>query len=280
MTRRGAGMDLPGAKRIFFLISCEHGGRRIPPAYEPLFAGCEPLLASHRGYDRGALVLAREMAAVLRAPLVAASISRLLVDLNRSPGHPARFSEITRALPRAAQARIHRRYYLPYRQRVEQLITHALSHDMHVIHISVHSFTPVLDGHVRTADIGFLYDPAHPQEAALCTEWINALQARAPELRLRRNYPYRGSSDGLCNSLRRRYPPELYTGVELEVNQRHAVGGGRGWGQLRADLIGALLEVFDASDTESASLGGAAAPLLGAATPLTSALAARGLRGW
>src|SRR3954454_24119921 len=71
-----------------YLVTCEHGGNRIPARYRPLFAGAEALLESHRGYDPGALQLGREIAAALDAPLVSANVSRLLVDLNRSIGHP------------------------------------------------------------------------------------------------------------------------------------------------------------------------------------------------
>ena len=46
----------------FLLVTCEHGGNRVPKEYRRLFAGWEPVLASHRGYDPGALTLARELA--------------------------------------------------------------------------------------------------------------------------------------------------------------------------------------------------------------------------
>ena len=54
--------------------------------------------------------------------------------------------------------------------------------------------------------------------------WYAALRAAAPELTLRRNYPYSGVSDALVTHLRRRYGSRGYVGMELEVNQKH-VGG-------------------------------------------------------
>ncbi len=45
-------------------------------------------------------------------------------------------------------------------------------------------------------------------------------QQLAPELRLRRNYPYQGRGDGLTASLRKHHPDAAYVGIELEVNQR------------------------------------------------------------
>ncbi|BAL24965.1 N-formylglutamate amidohydrolase [Azoarcus sp. KH32C] len=225
----------------FFLITCEHGGKRIPVAYAALFAGQEGLLSSHRGHDAGALTLARELSAALHAPLVSSTTSRLLVDLNRSPGHRDRFSEITRPLPRDERAEIDARYYRPYRRRVEGIIANALHHGSRVVHISSHSFTPVMDGRARTADVGFLYDPHRPPEADLSRQWMIALQQRDVALRLRRNYPYTGRADGFCVGLRRRYPPEVYVGLELEVNQRYVTAGGPAWRKLRADIVAALL---------------------------------------
>ena len=87
------------AKTDHFLITCEHGGNRIPSRYRHLFAGFEALLQTHRGYDAGALALAGELARALAAPMFAAATSRLLVDLNRSIGHPRLYSEATRGAP-------------------------------------------------------------------------------------------------------------------------------------------------------------------------------------
>lgn len=227
-----------------FVISCEHGGKRVPPNCRDLFAGHEALLCSHRGHDPGALVLARDFARALQAPLVTATNSRLLIDLNRSPGHPALYSEIMRGAPREMREAMFTGYYLPYRRRVEQHVAEGLARGAQVVHISSHSFTPVLDGRVRNADAGFLYDPARAAERALCLRWIAALQARAPQLKLRRNYPYAGRSDGFCAWLRRQYPSG-YVGVELEVNQRHYIAGGAAWRRLCADLVAALLQALD-----------------------------------
>ena len=70
------------------VITCEHGGNRIPRPYRDLFQAHQALLDTHRGFDPGALIMARELATAFAAPLVASTVSRLLVDLNRSIGHP------------------------------------------------------------------------------------------------------------------------------------------------------------------------------------------------
>lgn len=223
-----------------FVITCEHGGNRIPARFRSLFRGRQALLNTHRGYDPGALLLARELAKARRAPLVSSTVSRMLIDLNRSLTHPQLHSVATRGAPAGVRAQIVDLHYQPYRARVEQLVRQALLRGCRVIHISSHSFTPVLDGKTRNADVSLLYDPARQGEADLCAHWKAALAARAPELRVRRNYPYAGKGDGLTTHLRRHYPHEAYIGIELEVNQRMVFGARRRWTILRRAVIESL----------------------------------------
>lgn len=233
--------------RDHLLISCEHGGNLIPAAYRPLFREHSALLASHRGHDPGALALAREIAAELHAPLYQSTISRLLIDLNRSVGHPKLYSELTRDMPADVRKEIFEHHYLPYRNKVEAAVEEAVARGLRVVHIASHSFTPVLDGEVRNADVGLLYDPGRPGETAFCLAWQAALIELAPGIRVRRNYPYRGTSDGFTAYLRRRFSAEAYVGIELEVNQRHVERGGEDWHQLRRLLIATLRRALASS---------------------------------
>ena len=233
MTGRGAVIDS-------FLITCEHGGNRIPAPYRRLFRGRRALLDSHRGYDPGALVMARALARAFRAPLVTSTISRLLIDLNRSIGHPQLFSTATRGAPAKLRAKIVEQHYRPYRVQVERLVRQSVSRGRRVIHISSHSFTPELDGKVRRADVGLLYHPGRRAEAELCTRWKASLAALAPQLGVRRNYPYSGKGDGLTSHLRLRFSPSAYVGIELEINQRIVLAARQRWTALRRALIESL----------------------------------------
>jgi predicted N-formylglutamate amidohydrolase len=222
----------------YIVITCEHGGNRIPARYQYLFQTPEYrlLLDSHRGFDPGALLMARELAAPLSAPLVASTTSRLLVDLNRSLNHPQLHSPATRAAPAEVRRQIVEHYYQPYRAEAGMLVEQAVESGQRVIHISCHSFTPELDGQVRDADIGLLYDPARAGEADFCRRWQASLKACAPALKVRRNYPYEGKNDGFTKTLRRRFPPEAYVGMELEINQAHVCKAGRDWANLRGKI--------------------------------------------
>jgi predicted N-formylglutamate amidohydrolase len=184
--------------------------------------------------------MARTLARRMRAPLVAATVSRLLVDLNRSIGHPQLFSAVMRGSTGPRRAAAIEQYYMPYRRQVEKIVGSRVAGGRRVVHISAHSFTPELNGVVRNADVGLLYDPGRDEEARLCANWKSALASVAPWLRVRRNYPYRGTGDGLTAYLRRRMPSGAYVGIELEVNQG-VVHADRGqWAELRSVLCDAL----------------------------------------
>jgi predicted N-formylglutamate amidohydrolase len=215
------------------VVSCEHGGNRVPERYGELFAAAGELLASHRGQDIGVLPLAGELAERLGVPLHAGTVTRLLVDLNRSPGSRTLFSEFTRELRQSERERILTRYYRPYRDAVTADVASHIAAGEQVLHLSLHSFTPEWDGMERRADLGLLYDPRRPGELDFCAALHRALRQAAPRLRVRRNYPYLGTSDSLVTTLRRRFSPDSYLGIEIEVNQKHPVGDRRRWEAMR-----------------------------------------------
>ncbi len=232
---------IPESVRDFHVVTCEHGGNRIPAAYADLFQGWQGRLATHRGYDPGALRMARDLAAALPAPLLVSTVSRLLIDLNRSLSSPQVWSDATRNLSPTRKQSIVSRHYAPYRQRLTEIVATAVAAGQRVIHFSSHSFTPVLDGQVRNADVGLLYDPARPGEVAMAARWQAAFAEHAGELRVRRNYPYHGKDDGLTSAMRRCFPPDQYVGIEIELNQASVLEQQRSWRQLRRTVITTLL---------------------------------------
>lgn len=232
----------PGGADERYLVTCEHGGKEVPAEYRTLLEMAQPLLDTHRGYDAGALAMAQALAGALDAHLLYATTTRLLVDLNRSLGNPRIFSEAMRHAPPEVRREIIEAHYLPYRNEVERVVEHETSTGHRVVHVSSQSFVPELDGEVRHADVGLLYDPRRPGEVALCRRWEQALAARAPALRVRRNYPYPGTADGLTTAMRRKFGPESYVGIELEINQRF-LESEAAWAAVRDAVIGALLDV-------------------------------------
>lgn len=228
--------------RIGLVLSCEHAGRGVPARYAPLFdfEGADELLESHRGYDAGALELARAYARRFGVELFAHPHTRLLVDLNRSIGNRGLFSEFSLKLPEPERRSLVAELWNPHRVRVEAAVEEALGRFDTVLHLAVHSFTPVRDGVVRQTDVGLLYDPRRPLEKALCAAWKAAMDARGTGFRVRYNYPFKGVSDGFVTLMRKHLGPDRYLGVELEVNQKHFRAGGRAWRELQALVIDGL----------------------------------------
>ena len=206
---------------LALLLTCEHASAGVPAEYRQLFASkaAQKALESHRGSDLGALAVARSLHRALGAPLYASSVTRLLVDLNRSEGHPRLLSEFSRQLGPAERHALLERYYFPHRDSVESWIRQHVSTGARVLHIGVHSFAARLDGKLRTADVGLLYDPSRSGERLLCGRWKSTLALCDPNLRVRRNYPYLGKSDGFVTYLRQCFAPRSYLGIELELNQ-------------------------------------------------------------
>ncbi len=225
-----------GSPRL--ILSCEHASRRVPARWRDALAGARRALDTHRGWDPGALELARVLARALGAPLAVGRASRLVVDLNRSLGHPRLFSPWTRRLPGEEREAILDALWHPYRREVARLLEAGFRGGHPVVHLSLHSFTPVLDGRRRDVDLGLLFDPGRPGERRLARAWKPVLQEalaglaagrRSGGLRVRLNAPYRGTSDGLTRDLRLRHPDGAYAGLELEVSQRLPAAGGAAW---------------------------------------------------
>lgn len=199
------------------ILTCEHAGNEIPDQYLKYFSGAGEVLETHRGYDPGALDLFDSLTAlsIFSQPYM---ISRLLVEPNRSLSHPQLLSEFTSPLREAEKEEILDEFYLPYRSFMEGIIGDYISAGKEVLHISVHTFTPELNGEVRKADIGLLFDPARKAETDFCKDFQNKLLEQDNDLNVRFNYPYLGVDDGFTTYLREKFP-QKYLGIELEVNQ-------------------------------------------------------------
>lgn len=210
-------MDAP--RQLAVLVSCEHAGNTVPPEAAPCFRGpaAARALTSHRGYDIGALGVARRLASRLGVVPILTTVSRLVVEANRSPGHAKVFSEFTGGLPEPERRALLDHYYTPHRAAVERAVSRLVGRGFAVLHAGVHSFTPVLDDEVRAVKVGLLFDPARRLESQICERWRDAIRSADPALDPRFNEPYKGIDDGLTTFLRTRFADDDYAGIEIEV---------------------------------------------------------------
>lgn len=106
--------------------------------------------------------------------------------------------------------------------------------------LSIHSFTPILRGEKRNADFGILYDPSRFRERRFSDLLKTNLLGNFSGLKIRKNYPYRGTADSLVTYFRKLFLDEEYMGIELEVNQKFPVRRGVKWVLLKENLYKAL----------------------------------------
>ena len=200
------------------ILTCEHAVPDIPLAYQVLFKENPEVLATHEGFDPGAFDLFSELKKLADFSEFQI-IGRLLVEVNRSIGHKSLFSRFSQILNKEQRKELLDAYYHPYRYKIEQEIKKHIENGQQVLHVSVHSFTPVLNDIERNCDIGLLFDPGRKKEKEVCDEIKSNLLEENPALKIRFNYPYLGKADGFTTYLRKIFP-ENYVGIELEINQK------------------------------------------------------------
>jgi len=206
------------SRKLKIIISCEHGGNQIPEDLKKILKIPEAVLNSHEGLDIGALDLAKYLADYFDLDdFFYAETSRLVIELNRSEHHPKLFSRFSKKyLTQDNKINLISNFYRPYRSNIENIIFNLIKQNYLIIHLSVHSFTPVLNHKIRDLDIGLLYDPRNKYEQDFCKVWQKELEKL--NFKTRRNYPYQGASDGLTSYLRKIFKNN-YLGIELETNQ-------------------------------------------------------------
>lgn len=228
----------------YLIITCEHAGNYVPDHYKYLFESREKVLNSHLGYDIGALNLTMFVARQIQVPVFIYPYTRLLIDVNRSVGNKKLFSEFTNRLDSNKKELFINNYYLSYRLNIQRQLENAvemLTGSNFVMHISMHTFTPVLEGKTRTADIGILYDPASSVERRVADLLKKTINNHNEKLVVRRNYPYLGKSDGFTTYLRKFFGKVKYCGIELEVNQKYVGDNDSSeWTELRKTVMESL----------------------------------------
>ena len=221
---------------MIFVITCEHGGNKIPKEYQYLFKDELSILQTHKAYDPGALELAKAISKKTDY-FFFSEVSRLLIELNRSINSPDVFSCYSKNLDENQKEKIFNKYYLPFRNKVENSLGELVRKGEKSVHISVHTFTPVLNNKIRNADIGILYDPKRTNEKDFAVSFKNELLSYDKKLKIRFNYPYLGISDGFTSYLRKKLSQRNYTGIELEINQKFVLKNDAKWKILKQNLV-------------------------------------------
>lgn len=146
------------------ILVCEHASCFIPAELADLGLSAEAA-KEHIAWDIGALALAEKLSQTLGATLMAASYSRLLIDLNRpleAPDSIPLRSEVYEVTGNQRLDEVTCEYrrqslFTPFHQRLSELIETRIAQGRPVRLVGIHSFTPVYHGQPRAVEIGVLY---------------------------------------------------------------------------------------------------------------------------
>lgn len=229
------------------VLICEHASHFIPPAYAEL--GLSPAdQVRHIGWDIGARGLARELAALLDAPLVLATYSRLMLDLNRpvdAGDSIVVHSEDTRipgnAELSAAERELRKqRIYDPFHAELDALIDQRLQLSLATAVVSIHSFTPSYRGIERPWHVGVISQ----NDRRLADALLQSLAAN-PDLCIGDNLPY-GPQDGVYHSLERHGEARGLRGAMIEVrNDLLDEQGQKRWAHTLNEALSAALALTE-----------------------------------
>jgi predicted N-formylglutamate amidohydrolase len=172
------------------VLVCDHASSRVPTSLSGL--GLEPhQLAQHIGWDSGAADVARRLSMYLDAPLLLSGYSRLVIDCNR-PLHskesiPQQSAGVLipgncELTPEQRVIRVNT-LFQPYHQAIERLLDERKPRP--TVLLSIHSFTPILNGQRRPWQIGV----SHWRDARLAALMIRELTQRGA-LVVGHNQPY------------------------------------------------------------------------------------------
>jgi predicted N-formylglutamate amidohydrolase len=173
------------------VVVCDHASSRIPPEYGFLGLSAAERLA-HIAWDPGALEMSLRLAELLDAPLVYSTVSRLVVDCNRSLDAPdliAAVSETTAIPGNAKLSAGERRHRIaavhePYHAAIDALLEQRMARPMATALIGIHTFTPVYRGVARHWQVGVIFQ----RDRRLADRLIDSF--RAEGLNVGVNQPY------------------------------------------------------------------------------------------
>jgi predicted N-formylglutamate amidohydrolase len=148
-----------------FVIVVDHAGARIPRRLQGLGLPAAEL-ERHIAYDIGSLALARRVAALLDAPLIAQNYSRLVIDCNRDPTVATSIPEMSEytAIPgnmgRPPEELAARRAEIfdPYHAHIRALLDERRAAGRPTILVAQHTMTDVFKGRRRHMHGAILYN--------------------------------------------------------------------------------------------------------------------------
>ncbi|MFC6490843.1 N-formylglutamate amidohydrolase [Nitratireductor sp. GCM10026969] len=235
---------IDGDRARGLVLVADHASNLLPEEYGDLGLPAAEF-TRHIAYDIGVEPVTRKLAALTGAPAVMARFSRLLVDPNRGPDDPTLIRQLYDGTvvpgnypmsPEERQKRLDA-FYTPYHDAVSALIASvATAHGAAPLVISIHSFTPFMQGRERPWHVGLLWD----RDDRAIRPLFAALEAEPGGLVVGDNEPYDGALRG--DTMYRHCTANGFPHALIEIRQDliAAEAGQAEWAERLAPILDAL----------------------------------------
>lgn len=208
----------PGAASPILLIG-DHAGREIPERLGSLGLSAKDL-DRHIAWDIGVAALGLRLSEALDATFVRQVYSRLVIDCNRVPGAAGSIAEVSdetlipgnaEISPNDARMRLDE-IYQPYQDAIAAALDQRRSEGRQTVVVSLHSFTPTMQGQARPWRYGVL----HRGDSSLSRRMLELLRGVMGE-QAGDNQPY--SMNEIDNTIPLHADARGLDYLELEVRQ-------------------------------------------------------------
>jgi len=224
------------------LLVCDHASRKVPESLHDL--GLPTFeFDRHIAYDIGTEKVTRNLSRALDCTAVLARFSRLVLDVNRPPGHPESIPEVSDGtevpanlgLSEAEKDQRVESLHDPYHDAIGHALAHIWNRGRPPALFSVHSFTPLFGGTIRPWDVGVLWK----HDPRLAVPLMEKLRAHG--LNVGDNEPYsgldlaytidvHGGAAGLANCV-----------IEINQDQVFTEAGIERWSAILIESLGEII---------------------------------------
>ncbi len=148
-----------------WLLVVDHAGRAVPETLGRLGLP-DSEFERHIAWDIGVRGVSEGLAAALDATAIAQRYSRLVIDCNRTPGHPTSIAPVSdqtaiernRIATEAERAARRDLIFAPYQDAIAAEIARRAAAGQDTVLVAVHSFTPRMNGFDRPWHFGVLFN--------------------------------------------------------------------------------------------------------------------------
>lgn len=230
------------------VIVVDHASNRVPKALKDMGLK-KNTLKQHIAWDIGAEDASLYLSRALDMPAVVAEYSRLVIDLNRAPAHIECIPEVSdhitipanKSLSKKQRDQRLKEVYWPYQKTIGTVVDRFVKKKKVPFILSVHSYTPEMDGKKRPWHIALLWN----KEREIARKVVQNIRRAHPDILVGENEPYTLKGDRFQGSTVWRHAEERglpYIFVEFRQDLVDTRKKAQDWAALLLEAIRPVLD--------------------------------------